>query len=459
MALYDRFNKGKGGKKPRRKKSELQTWVNKLDRLLSLYVRMRDSREFNYTHFRCISCGRILPIDQADCGHFHSRVNMSLRFDTRNCNAECRFCLTPDALILKKDLKWVPLGELREGDRLFAFSEESVGRSDQRRHWEESIVTHLHRDFQEVFDVELENGDHVKTTAEHKWIVRNRTGCGWLSTKDMWINGKNMYGNKKTGPHTKNVTTVVCKPIQVVYQDLSYDSGWLAGMIDADGHLTQQNIHNADGTIRYGFRIGVAQCDKYPEIQKKIISLIEKFTNNNKPCRQSMDKSTKKTSIKSNYALYQYLVTGSNMEKVQFLMRIRPHKLSKLNINKLGMVRSKYDTKVKSITPIGKREIVVMETSSHTFIANGYMMHNCNRMSSDHLIGYRKNLVMKLGMLAFKQKYPNEIPRMEEVKRLGEQQLDLMDVEKHQTKKWSVFELQQLYQYYAALIVKMKEEM
>ena len=62
-------------------------------------------------------------------------------------------------------------------------------------------------------------------------------------------------------------------------------------------------------------------------------------------------------------------------------------------------------------------------------------------------------------MLSFKQKHPNETPTMEEVKRLGEQQLDLMDVEKHQVKKWSVFELQQLYQYYSALILKMNEEM
>lgn len=174
MALYDRFNKGKGGKKQRRKKSELQTWVNKLDRLLSLYVRMRDSREFNYTHFRCISCGRILPIDQADLGHFFSRRHMSLRFDTRNCNAECK---------------------------------------------------------------------------------------------------------------------------------------------------------------------------------------------------------------------------------------------------------------------------------------------RCNRFDSEHLVGYQRNLILKLGMLAFKQKHPNEVPNMEEVKVLGKQQIDLMEVEKYQAKKWSVFELQQLYQYYAALIVKMREEM
>lgn len=171
MGLYDRFNKGK---KPRRQKSELRKWTDQLDKILSLYVRMRDSREFHYKYFRCISCGRVLPISEADCGHYHSRVHMSLRFDTRNVNAECR---------------------------------------------------------------------------------------------------------------------------------------------------------------------------------------------------------------------------------------------------------------------------------------------RCNRFSSDHLIGYRKNLILKLGMLSFKQKHPNETPIMEEVKRLGEQQLDLMDVEKHQAKKWSAFELQQLYQYYAALILKMKEEM
>lgn len=172
MGYYDRFNKGKG-KKPKKKKSELRTWTEKLDKVISLYVRMRDSRYFHYKYFRCISCGRVLPIDQADCGHYHSRTHMSLRFDTRNCNAECR---------------------------------------------------------------------------------------------------------------------------------------------------------------------------------------------------------------------------------------------------------------------------------------------RCNRFSSDHLIGYRKNLIRKLGLLSYKQKHPNIPAIEEEVKRLGEQQLDMMDVEKHQTKKWSVFELQKLYQYYSALILKMKEE-
>lgn len=78
--------KGKGGR------SELQKWIAKLDKVMSLYVRMRDSKEFHYKAFKCISCGVVKPIDQADCGHFIGRTHMSLRFDTRNINAECKAC-------------------------------------------------------------------------------------------------------------------------------------------------------------------------------------------------------------------------------------------------------------------------------------------------------------------------------------------------------------------------------
>ena len=65
---------------------------------------------------------------------------------------------------------------------------------------------------------------------------------------------------------------------------------------------------------------------------------------------------------------------------------------------------------------------------------------------------------MKLGRLAYLQKHPHVPLDMEEVKRLGEQQVDLLEVMKHQAKNWSVFELQELYKYYAALILKMNEE-
>ena len=90
MGYYDRFNRG--GKKPKSQRSELKKWSDKLDKVMSLYVRLRDSKEFHYKYFRCISCGRVLPFDKADCGHYIGRAAMSVRFDTRNINAECTHC-------------------------------------------------------------------------------------------------------------------------------------------------------------------------------------------------------------------------------------------------------------------------------------------------------------------------------------------------------------------------------
>lgn len=65
---------------------------DKLDRVFSMYIRLRDSKEFGGEYFRCISCGRVLPFAQADCGHYISRTNMALRFSEDNCSAQCRSC-------------------------------------------------------------------------------------------------------------------------------------------------------------------------------------------------------------------------------------------------------------------------------------------------------------------------------------------------------------------------------
>lgn len=64
--------------------------TKKLDKVFSAYIRLRDAMPSG--HFKCISCGQIKPFEQADCGHFFSRKNMSVRFDEDDCHAECRSC-------------------------------------------------------------------------------------------------------------------------------------------------------------------------------------------------------------------------------------------------------------------------------------------------------------------------------------------------------------------------------
>ena len=69
-----------------KKKPDLKA---KLDKVFSEYIRKRDT---NNGVFRCISCGKLLPYEQADCGHYINRKHMATRFDEMNCNAQCRSC-------------------------------------------------------------------------------------------------------------------------------------------------------------------------------------------------------------------------------------------------------------------------------------------------------------------------------------------------------------------------------
>lgn len=78
--------------KEKRQRSETAKLVDKLDRIFSLYIRLRDSREFQFKAFRCISCGQIKPFEQMDCGHFFSRRHMATRFSELNAHGECRHC-------------------------------------------------------------------------------------------------------------------------------------------------------------------------------------------------------------------------------------------------------------------------------------------------------------------------------------------------------------------------------
>lgn len=75
---------------PKTKNKRSPNLTKKLDKYFSLYIRLRDTMPSGY--FRCISCGKIKPFEDADCGHFHSRIHMATRFDEDNCHAECRWC-------------------------------------------------------------------------------------------------------------------------------------------------------------------------------------------------------------------------------------------------------------------------------------------------------------------------------------------------------------------------------
>ncbi|MCS3304383.1 recombination protein NinG [Bacteroides faecis] len=62
----------------------------RLDIIFGQYIRLRDINEDGY--ITCISCGRTLSYGESECGHYIGREHMTVRFDEKDCNAQCHTC-------------------------------------------------------------------------------------------------------------------------------------------------------------------------------------------------------------------------------------------------------------------------------------------------------------------------------------------------------------------------------
>ena len=64
--------------------------INKLDRVFSEFIRLRDSSANGYG--KCITCGKILFWKDGDAGHAINRAHMSTRYNEMNVHLQCRHC-------------------------------------------------------------------------------------------------------------------------------------------------------------------------------------------------------------------------------------------------------------------------------------------------------------------------------------------------------------------------------
>ena len=139
---------------PKKRTKRKPDLVKKLDRVFSLYIRLRDAMPSGFV--RCISCGKIKRFEDVDCGHYFSRTNMATRFDEDNCNAECRSCnrMSADHLIGYRKNLVAKIG-LNRIDRLDVLAH-------SQKHWLDSELEEKIRYYTaEVRRLSQEKGIHV----------------------------------------------------------------------------------------------------------------------------------------------------------------------------------------------------------------------------------------------------------------------------------------------------------
>lgn len=280
------------------------------------------------------------------------------------------YCVAPDTPILLRDLRWVPAGDIRPGDEIVGVDEH--GTQDRVTRWwrRNYVVGKVLTTQQRLADsdrITLVDGRSVVCSHDHKWLTKKALPSNapyqWRPTYALRAGDR------------------IATPLDVWPSPTSYAEGWLAGIADGEGTLRQ------GGRSRLEVQLAQKPGSTLDEIHAQLRALHIPFTG-----RVRNDNSVAVVEI----AVRRYAL--------RFLGQVRPQRLlAKLRWDGLSTFSrgTPTDHAIRSIDPVGPREVVTLETTCHTYIANGMVSHNCEDLDL-----HRRLLLAGGGSRVFSLNYP-----------------------------------------------------
>lgn len=271
-------------------------------------------------------------------------------------------CLDESTKILDADFYWRPIGECYVGQKIMAFDEFNSGPRFKRapsgyRHWRIATVTAMRRVKKPSYRLKFNDGTSIICSEDHQWLGGKNRGLRWLTTKN-WL----------TTISRKNQKAWVVKLLDVHKQIKDYEHGWLGGFSDGEGHY-HGSAHGGGGSWGISLHQADGPIAKYAELLLKKFgySIRSELRNNQSPKYKTMKN---------------IHINGGMAETFRFIMETRPERLI-TNIKKGIEKKSIYTKKkryvfVEKMEFLGEREVIALETDTHTFIAEGLASHNCN---------------------------------------------------------------------------------
>jgi len=256
-------------------------------------------------------------------------------------------CVSADTPVLGADLVWRPAGDLMIGDELVAFDEGSHEKAGRR--FRKATVTgnSLRRDA--LLRVTTPVGS-VRCNYAHPWLARRKEGHDrWNMWR--WIRAEELRPGDE-----------VVHALDVGQSDRTWDGGWLGGMYDGEGsiritptgvrlYLTQQEGPLAD-------RVHAALKDRLGHDPIVHRTAAGRYQNTR--------------------AVHHYIV-GQRADVLKMVGAVRPHRLLARSDEmwvgrRLG---GRHRTAVvTAVEGAGTGVIASLSTSTGTYLAAGFAMHN-----------------------------------------------------------------------------------
>lgn len=249
-------------------------------------------------------------------------------------------CVTPDTEILTVDLRKVRAGDLRIGDELCAFTENTPGGKAERRRMEVSTVTGVQPLVKPCYRITTESGRTIEVSSGHLMLTKRGltdAGGGWRWRKA----SKLKVGN-------------VLKPFPWGDQASDYEAGYVSGMLDGEGwqHVSRLRVGLAqkpgqalDWCIHRiqaaGIQIG-HRTDRRKEVP--VVNL-------------NMDG--------------RYAIETLQVFRPERIIAQRKWKGAGVPTNN-GMRMDR----IVSVEFVGEKEVIGLQTTTQTIISNGLLSHN-----------------------------------------------------------------------------------
>lgn len=248
------------------------------------------------------------------------------------------YCLHPKTDILMADLSWKELQDVEVGDKVFAVDEHVVG---FRKHRKMRVATVLgkvrHR--RPAVRVTLDTGAEVVCSPDHKWLSQSPASGNfkWRATRDLRAGYRISYIGEPWLPAR------------------SWDAGYLAGLFDGEGYVFQGE--------RCAFQIGFSQ--KPGAVLDACVSTLRKL-------------GFAPTEPYPHAGGTMQLTVPGLYQCIRLLGQIKPVRLwAKARQLWEGKKAPSTTVRITRIERVGYEELIDIETSARTFVAEGLVSHNC----------------------------------------------------------------------------------
>lgn len=280
------------------------------------------------------------------------------------------FCLAPESLVLMADLTWKPLGDVQIGDQIIGVDDKAPpgpGVSGfGARQWATGTVTAVYRHRRPRRRVITEVGELVGTD-DHLVLVSCtlKTPEG-IKRQRRWVE----IGDLIAGKERRSAITFIGKPW---VRASSYDAGWFAGFLDGEGYV----LGSKSTRVRRSGIAGFVQNEG--PVLERAQSIVAAYGFETRARERSPSRTYKNGNV-----CVRCDMAGGVPESLRFLGTFGPIRL----IENMRQVLSRSDTPRPSIhgleagrllakekLPVG--DVIDITTTCGTFIANGFVVHNC----------------------------------------------------------------------------------